>query len=133
MSRPCTCNRVLENTPYDTTQCRLCWLYHNDPKYREAWDKSTEEGQITSPSFLQKAVGFGQSVAKHVANGLKAVTAEEYDKRLAICRGEGENENCPHYLDSYKGGRCAKCGCGLAGAVFAKAKWASEHCPIGKW
>jgi hypothetical protein len=34
--RPCTCESVRPG-PYTAGQCRLCWLYHNDPAYRALW------------------------------------------------------------------------------------------------
>jgi Mannosyltransferase putative len=48
MARPCTCDRMKPGKPYDTDQCRLCWLYHNDTQYQELWDsnrvQSTQRG-----------------------------------------------------------------------------------------
>ncbi len=40
MTRPCTCDRFNPDplAPYTLDQCRLCWLYHNDPAYRALWD-----------------------------------------------------------------------------------------------
>lgn len=37
--RPCTCNRVT-GPSYTLTQCRLCWLYHNDDRYHELWSET---------------------------------------------------------------------------------------------
>jgi hypothetical protein len=33
--RPCNCDK--------TEECRLCWLYHNDPLYRLHWDGDGEK------------------------------------------------------------------------------------------
>lgn len=38
--RPCTCEDH-QTGPYGPGQCRLCWLYHNDPAYRALWDSHT--------------------------------------------------------------------------------------------
>ena len=45
MSRPCTCDDCdpLPWAPYQSGQCRLCWLYHHDPAYQRHWDGETEE------------------------------------------------------------------------------------------
>ncbi len=42
MSQPITCGHCGKGKPYDrpydiSRDCRLCWLYHNDPVYREFW------------------------------------------------------------------------------------------------
>jgi hypothetical protein len=43
-------------------------------------------------------------------------------QRLTVC------QSCEHRL----GNRCRLCGCRLAG-LLAKATFATEHCPAGKW
>jgi hypothetical protein len=45
MTRPCTCDRYDPSAPYTLDQCRVCWLYHNDPGYRALW-----HGNPTSPT-----------------------------------------------------------------------------------
>jgi hypothetical protein len=41
MARPCVCERLPPpGQPYTTDYCRLCWLYHNRPDYREMWDRA---------------------------------------------------------------------------------------------
>ncbi len=40
MSRPCLCDQC-DLSPWSRFQpheCRLCWLYHHDPEYRDFWD-----------------------------------------------------------------------------------------------
>jgi hypothetical protein len=47
MSRPCECERC-DPEPwgeYRPGDCRLCWLYHHDPAYRERWDDQSGEGR----------------------------------------------------------------------------------------
>ncbi len=39
--RPCNCNRCPKPGTWQSGQCRLCWLYHNDPRYRTLWEGST--------------------------------------------------------------------------------------------
>src|SRR4051812_19883346 len=38
MSRPCACDRCERDRPWARGQCHLCWLYHNDARYRDLWD-----------------------------------------------------------------------------------------------
>jgi hypothetical protein len=124
--RPCTCDRFQKDQPYQLGQCRLCWLYHNDDRYRRLWDGlplepqgNEPDGPPKMPSLLQQAANFGGAVVRHVANGMKQVSPEEKQRRLDLC------VICEHYAN----GRCAKCGCGLD----SKTGWDSERCPIGKW
>jgi len=109
MDRPCTCDR---------DDCRPCWLYHNDLRYHRLWGG-------TEPTLLQKAGTFFKAAVRHVADGLKNVSEEQYQQRLAICT------DCPEYEPSNT--HCRKCGCVIAGNVLAKARWKSEDCPIGRW
>jgi len=74
------------------------------------------------PSILEKGANFIKSAAKHVAGGMKIVSQEEMDRRMAICAG----------CEFFTGGdrpRCSKCGCHLK----IKTRWESAHCPINKW
>jgi len=73
-------------------------------------------------SIFKKGANFIKSATKHVAGGMKNVSQEEMDRRIAICEG----------CEFFTGGdrpRCAKCGCHLK----IKARWESAHCPINKW
>ncbi len=36
MARPCVCESARPG-PYTPDQCRLCWLFHNHPDYRQLW------------------------------------------------------------------------------------------------
>jgi hypothetical protein len=33
--RPCTCDKCDKSGPYQPGECRVCWLFLNDPRYRE--------------------------------------------------------------------------------------------------
>jgi len=63
--RPCTCDRF--HAPYQQGDCRLCFLYHHDPRYKTLWNgqperpapqprtaacrhRGTEQGQADCPS-----------------------------------------------------------------------------------
>jgi hypothetical protein len=41
--RPCNCNRCAVDGPYEPGNCRLCWLWHNDPRYTKLWSGSSTE------------------------------------------------------------------------------------------
>jgi hypothetical protein len=96
--------------------CRPCWLYLNSAKHRARWDAPEP------PGFLTKALNFAKAAARHVACGLKHVSPAEWSRRVGICQA------CPLLRD---GQYCQhiRCGC----LVANKARWESEHCPIGKW
>lgn len=46
MSRPCDCDRVRRGESYDPSQCRLCWLWHDQgelgTRYRASWSGMTK-------------------------------------------------------------------------------------------
>jgi hypothetical protein len=116
MDRPCgNCNRCKVG-PWDSSQCRVCWRYHNDPTRREAWD---------GPGALKQAANFVTAAVQHVAAGLPTVSEEEYQARIAVC------QTCPLYV----GNRCTHktCGCRVQGDWIAKARWKSQKCPLKKW
>lgn len=79
------------------------------------------------PSVLQQAKNLGVAVVKHVADGMRRTSTEEYASRLMVCQGDEATgvPACPFY----QAGRCLECGCFLA----EKAKWRSEDCPKDKW
>lgn len=117
------CNHCGRGAPFDgpydvTRQCRLCWLYHNDPAYRKGWsDETPVSGSATTlPGFFQQLSNLTASVVGHLANGAKHVSPEVLEERKAICTA------CPHLTAER---RCAKCGC----YVDVKASWESERCP----
>lgn len=102
--------------------CRICWLYANDPTYKELWDGEPPPPQIEGPSSIQKVVNFTKAVIHHVAAGAPESTPEEKARRLSIC------VVCVPY---YVNGTCKHgcCGCNLD----VKTGWADMHCPIEKW
>jgi hypothetical protein len=70
-----------------------------------------------------EAARFAAAWALHVATGMRTVREAEYQRRLALCRA------CEFFQDN----KCLSCGCRVAGDVIAKARWAGEQCPLGKW
>lgn len=78
------------------------------------------------PSALEMATNAAAAVARTVANiaagRAVGVSDDVYDKRVATCKA------CDQFRHS--DGRCAACGCWI---ILAKAKLASEPCPLSKW
>lgn len=112
--RPCNCDNCVVGGPYENGHCRLCWLFHNDKRYREKWLEKK------MPSLINQAANLVNATVKRAIGGFKDVEEEMYQKRLSIC------ETCPNKTDDW---RCTKCGCFLN----IKAKWESETCPENKW
>jgi hypothetical protein len=112
--RPCTCEKIRPGELYTPDQCRVCWLYHNDPAYRQAWG-----GLLEMPDVVKQAANFLGAVVQHALAGLPHASKEETERRLAICRA------CVFLVQ----GRCGKCGC----PVTAKAAWQDQHCPVAHW
>lgn len=115
MIRPCSCDRCEIGKPYDTSQCRLCWLYYNNNKYHKLWG-----GEQELPSLIQQGLNAVAAIANRVRSNFENVSKEDFEKRLLICG------QCPNKTESW---RCTKCGCFLN----IKAKWSSEKCPENKW
>lgn len=111
MPRPCVCERCEIGKPYDMKQCRVCWLYHHNPKYKHLWGMPDQETQIKSVV---------EAVTKYIAGGLKTLTLKETEERLEICK------TCDQKTDDW---RCLGCGCFLT----IKAKWSTQECPQNKW
>jgi hypothetical protein len=131
-------------------QCRFCWLFENDARYKALWTSqpipnipqtqptiskecveakngfSASEVPIfqRGPSLIQKAVNFSKAIVQHVAAGLPQASEDLIAKRLAIC------ELCVEYFD--KDRRACKhksCGC----SVDKKTPWLDQKCPISRW
>ena len=74
----------------------------------------------TSASILDLVLNAGLAISKYVQAGMKNVSSEVRNKRLAICQSV-----CP----SFTGERCKTCGC----FVRIKSWMGTEDCPEGKW
>src|SRR4051794_4312818 len=104
MPRPCTCDRFT-GPEYKQGECRLCWLYKYDERYRRLFDNpdfsptpiATEPKQF--PSLLQQAANFAGSVIRHVAGGMQNASEEEQSRRMSLCMA------CEYWQDE----RCSKC------------------------
>jgi len=66
---------------------------------------------------------FAVALARHTANGFKAVAQDVYDRRVALCM----------VCENFEGNTCKLCGCAVQGPMLEKARWESEKCPMGKW
>lgn len=120
MPRPCQCDRCDQAGPYDKGQCRLCWLFHNDPRYRQLWEPDAKPIE-SPPGFFQRAVNFVGAAAQHVMAGLPTVADDLYDKRMSEC------VRCEHY--NAERDQCGLCGCRMS----IKARWAEQKCPADRW
>jgi hypothetical protein len=136
----------VELCPYrtkdETCNCRtrLCGLGKGTAGRVTAWDCAKclgyldEAGGATAkgldvasaepkayPSLLQQAASAAKAAARFAASGFAIASAEEAERRMAICR------TCPEFnaIDV----RCYQCGCFLK----VKVKDQVETCPVGKW
>ena len=73
------------------------------------------------PDVFTLAKNFGNSVANHLADGMRKVTDEQLNNRIEICKTCDKFDAQEH--------RCKHCGCFLN----IKASWNSEKCPLDKW
>lgn len=64
--RPCLCDNINFNldSSYTTDQCRLCWLYHFDSRYRSLWGNST---QAAVPQNHLVCVNLGKESGKVIS------------------------------------------------------------------
>jgi hypothetical protein len=83
------------------------------------------------PTVVEQIGTFSKAVTNFVRAGLPVVSDKQYEDRLKIC------ETCSD-LNKLENGdwHCRQCGCKLNNHSLlrpAKAKWATEECPLGKW
>lgn len=105
-------------------------LCRTEPERFGQWERDraqqSEEAATfptTEPGLLRKAWNFGKAVVRHVADGGRDVSDEEFFSRLAVCK-TCESCDVPRMVC-----REQSCGCQL----YVKARWHSENCPQGKW
>lgn len=111
--RPCVCDNCLTGQPYDDSQCMMCWLFHNNPDYRAAWDKREP------PGFIERALNYAKALRDHVRAGLPMVDESTHRARLEVCEG------CPLRAPDWT---CNLCGC----PTKDKAMWGEQACPACK-
>ena len=115
----CLSNRIIHQEPFlaNIQTCQTCRHRNmeDDP------DLPPVGGKPKGPSIIGLAGHFARAIASHVKDGAMKVSQEEFEKRLEKCSSCQflENMRCKHM----------KCGC----YITTKARWRSEHCPIGKW
>jgi hypothetical protein len=71
------------------------------------------------PPSVKVAWNFAKSVAGIIGSGVKQVSEEEFQARVAVC------DTCRFRINN----RCGQCGC----FIEAKAVFAHEQCPLGYW
>lgn len=86
------------------------------------------------PTIPRQALNLGGAVVRTITSAIvgKRVKATQVEEsiRLAICK------QCPSVRPWERDNdflRCAECGCWLNGKIKAKARLASESCPLDKW
>lgn len=55
--RRCKCDRCKIGEPFTEDQCALCWLYHNNPRYKKHWDSHKTNIVLGPCANLGKATG----------------------------------------------------------------------------
>jgi len=80
--------------------------------------------QIEPPPITEQFKTLVDAAVQYAQSGFKNCTEEQYQERLAICKG------CEFYeMAGFGGiGRCLKCGCS-----GAKLKLGISSCPVNKW
>lgn len=119
MKRPCDCERCLIGKPWDKTQCRLCWLYRNDGRYKKLWNEELP----TTPNLATQVGKAANAVQKWTCAGLPTRTKPQREALLAVCN------TCDRHSNDGIFSRCGECGCFLS----VKVRMATETCPLGKW
>ena len=77
------------------------------------------------PALSKMIVNVTKAAKLGVKSGFKKVSAEEQERRHAICQSD-----CQFYIRNgkYKD-RCSKCGC----FTLSKSRREAWHCPIENW
>lgn len=94
-------------------------IYHTHEQYGLTVIGKLDKDKPQLPSTIEMASNFAAAMAKHVADGLRTVSNEEYKARLEICTP------CPQRRNN----NCAVCGCNLS----SKASLRTSECPLGFW
>jgi hypothetical protein len=81
MSRPCECDRQQGGPWVKGRDCRPCWLYHNDPRYKKLWDRAspkTIRAKAKQPALSEATIKelFGDETDETLlGNKIAALTA----------------------------------------------------------
>lgn len=94
-------------------------IYHTDTQHGLTVLGCQAEDKPKLPHMGLKIANFTKAIAAHVVDGLKTVSKEVLEERLAIC------STCP----LRNGNSCSACGCGLS----HKAALATSKCPKDYW
>lgn len=110
---------IAPNSVVPATVCRLCRSREIPRDDRRPVTHVSEELPPPMPSWTEKAWNLSQALTDFVADGLKLVSREDYERRLRIC------DSC----DQRVGDNCQRCGCQLK----LKARGRAFQCPLGHW
>lgn len=104
-----------------TADCRICFLYENDPRYKKLMDKPL--------GIVNKVINLAGAIYSSAKTGFKRVPLEVFDQR---------KEHCDRCIFNVRG-ECIQCGCPLNKRLLSvlgmpgKLDLASEACPMGYW
>jgi len=111
------CNHVSRKKVW----CCLFGVWIKEPERNEI---ITPSGKIKYPSLPKMAGGLAKESVKYLKAGRPKRSDEDQAKVILIC------EQCEFYVTQSRiGPRCKKCGCNMK----IKSRWATAHCPVGKW
>lgn len=94
-------------------------ISHNDKQHGLTVIGCQDKDKPQLPKASTMAGNLGKALVGYVAEGGKNATPEQVEDRLLVC------STCPQRRNT----RCAVCGC----FVGAKAKMATQECPLGYW
>ncbi len=131
-----TCNKIIkpEFTKEQIEECGKCRWASGKKRYccnpligcwiGEHSRIIVPDKKIKYPSMTTMGKNFVKAGVKHIASGMEKRSEEEQERLKAICK------ECGFFVIKTKiGPRCKKCGCNMN----IKIRWATTHCPIGKW
>lgn len=104
MPRPCYCDRCEVGGAYDVSQCRKCWLWHNEERYRLSWTDAPTEvvcRYLGRPLDTDEKADrdLNQLADFHFCNALPPLAIVQ-PLGEAACSCQGCGPKCPAYAPS---------------------------------
>lgn len=84
--RRCTCDKV--------DKCRLCWLYHNDPRYKKLWGRGQPARPVRAPCAHEGDIVSWCPAGNVNAHRHRCLCDES---NFDTCTRGAECKNCEHY------------------------------------
>lgn len=91
MKRPCGCDSCVIGEPWIRRRdCRFCWLYWNDPRYRQLWNEPAAPLVAPPPSPKPPADGPGAELAEILKElGISNPPGCDCSQKMAIMNAWG--------------------------------------------